>query len=150
MDSVAEYWDWLQHHGEQGNLKMPLEIFEEVKDGPNGSNDLLFGWIQMAAVKKALVFNEKVNVSLVQSVITKGYASNLDDTETEQLGRDPFLVAYALADPANRMVVTSEVSKPTLTRQNRRLPDVCRTMGVRSCDPFALNRALQFSTKWKK
>ena len=91
MDSVAEYWDWLQHHGEQGNLKMPLEIFEEVKDGPNGSNDLLFGWIQMAAVKKALVFTEKVNVSLVQSVITKGYASNLDDTETEQLGRDPFL-----------------------------------------------------------
>ena len=150
VDSVAEYWDWLQHHAEQGNLKMPLEIFEEVKDGPNGTKDLLFGWIQTAAVKKALVFSEKVNASLVQSVITKGYAANLDDTETEQLGRDPFLVAYAMADPANRMVVTSEVSKPTLTRQNRRLPDVCKTMGVRSCDPFALNRALQFSTKWKR
>ena len=143
VDSVAEYWDWLQHHAEQGNLKMPLEIFEEAKD-------LLFGWIQTAAVKKALVFSEKVNASLVQSVITKGYAANLTDTETEQLGRDPFLVAYAMADPANRMVVTSEVSKPTLTRQNRRLPDVCKTMGVLSCDPFALNRALQFSTKWKK
>ena len=32
VDSVAEYWDWLQHHAEQGNLKMPLEIFEEVKE----------------------------------------------------------------------------------------------------------------------
>ena len=150
VDSIAEYWDWLQHHAEQGNLKMPLEIFEEVKDGPSGTRDLLFGWIQTAAVKKALVFSEKVNASLVQSVITNGYAPNLTDTEVEQLGRDPFLVSYAMADPAHRMVVTSEVSKPTLTRQNRRLPDVCKTMGVQSCDAFALNRALKFSTKWKK
>ncbi len=150
VDSVAEYWDWLQHHAEQDNLKMPLEIFEEVKDGPNGTTDLLFGWIQTAPVKKALVFNEKVNGALVQNVITEGYAPNLTDTEIEQMGRDPFLVAYAMVDPANRMVVTSEASKPRLTRQNRRLPDVCRTMGVRSCDAFALNRALQFSTKWKK
>lgn len=150
VDSVPEYWDWLQHHAEQGNLKMPLEIFEEVKDGPKGTKDLLFGWIQTTAVKQALVLDEKVNASFVQSVITKGYAANLTDTETEQLGRDPFLVAYAMVDPENRMVVTSEVSKPTLTRQNRRLPDVCKTMGVQSCNPFALNRALQFSTKWKK
>ena len=150
VDSVPEYWAWLQHHAEQGNLKMPLEIFEEVKDGPDGTKDLLFGWIQTAAVKKALVFSEKVNASLVEKVITKGYAANLTDTETEQLGRDPFLVAYAMVDPENRMVVTSEVSKPSLTRQNRRLPDVCKTMKVQSCGPFALNRALQFSTKWKK
>lgn len=150
VDSVSEYWDWLQHHAEQDNLKMPLEILEEVKDGPDGTNDLLFGWIKTPAVKRALVFSEKVNPAFVQSVITKGYAANLTDTETEQLGRDPFLVAYAMVDPENRMVVTSEVSKPTLKRQNRRLPDVCKTMGVRSCNPFALNRALQFSTKWQK
>jgi hypothetical protein len=43
VDSVAEYWYGLQHHGGQGNLKMPLEIFAEVKDGPNGTKDLLFG-----------------------------------------------------------------------------------------------------------
>ena len=71
VDSVPEYWEWLQHHAEQGNLKMPLEIFEEVKDGPDGSRDLLFGWIQTAAVKRALVFGERVNASLVQNVITK-------------------------------------------------------------------------------
>ncbi len=52
----------------------------------------------------------------MQSVVSKRYAANLTDTETEQLGCDPVLVAYAMADPANRMVVTSEVSKPTLTR----------------------------------
>ena len=150
VDSVPEYWDWLRHHAEQGRIKMPLEIFEEVKDGPPGTKDLLFAWIQTPAVKKALVLGEKVNASLVQGVISKGYAPNLTDTEMEQLGRDPFLVAHALVAKGNRIVVTSEVSKPKLTRQNRRLPDVCKTMGVQSCDPFALNRALQFSTKWKK
>ena len=150
VDSVAEYWDWLQHHAEQGNLKMPLEIFEEVKSGPSGIKDLLFGWIQTASVKDSLVLREEVNARHMQSVINEGYAANLTDTETEQLGRDPFLVAYAMADPSNRTVVTSEVSKPRLTRQNRRLPDVCKTMGVLCCDAFALNRALQFSTQWKK
>lgn len=33
VDRVPEFWEWLQHHGEQGNLKMPLEIFEEVPAG---------------------------------------------------------------------------------------------------------------------
>ena len=150
VDSVPEYWDWLQHHAEQGNIKMPLEIFEEVKDGPNGSKDRLFDWIQTAAVKKALILGEKVNASLVQNVVIQGYANNLTDIESEQLGRDPFLVAHAMADPDNRIVVTSEVSKPTLMRQNRRLPDVCKTMGIRSCDAFALNRALRFSTNWRR
>lgn len=42
VDSVPEYWDWLQHYAEQGKIQMPLEIFEEVKGGPNGSKDRLF------------------------------------------------------------------------------------------------------------
>jgi hypothetical protein len=120
------------------------------RHGPIGTKDLLYGWIQTTAVRKALVLNEKVNAALVQSVINKGYAPNLTDTEAEQLGRDPFLIAYALADVANRTVVTSEVSKPTLTRQNRRVPDVCQMMGAKQCDPFAFNRVLKFSTQWKK
>lgn len=91
-----------------------------------------------------------MNASLVKNVLIQGYANNLTDIESEQLGQDPFLVAYAMADPDNRIVVTSEVSKPTLRRQNRRLPDVCKTMGIRSCDAFALNRALRFSTNWRR
>lgn len=150
IDSVPEFWEWLQHQAEQGHVKMPDEIFDEVKDGPTGNNDLLFAWIQTAAVKKALKLNETVNAAHVQSAITKGYAPDLTDTEMETLGRDPFLVAYAMADPKNRIVVTSEVSKPSKKRQNRRLPDVCDTMGVVSVDPFEFNKALKFSTQWKK
>ena len=151
VDSVPEFWEWLLYMAEQGSVKIPLEIFEEIKDGPdNEEKDLLFGWVQKLDVKNAILLVESVNVALVQKAITVGYAPDLTDTEVEQLGRDPFLVAYAMAAPDTRVVVTSEVSKPSKTRQNRRLPDVCNGLGTKWCDPFALNRVLGFRTDWKK
>jgi hypothetical protein len=33
VDAVPEFWAWLAHNGAAGNVKMPLETFEEVKDG---------------------------------------------------------------------------------------------------------------------
>lgn len=151
VDSVPEFWEWLLYMAEQGSVKIPLEIFEEIKDGPdNEEKDLLFGWVQKLDVKNALLLVESVNAALVQKAITVGYAPDLTDTELEQLGRDPFLVAYAMAAPDTRVVVTSEVSKPSKTRQNRRLPDVCNGLGAKWCDPFTLNRALGFRTDWKK
>jgi hypothetical protein len=61
----------------------------------------------------------------------------------------PFLIAAALSDAANRCVATAEVSKPTTTRTNRRVPDVCNTLGVQWMDSFGLIRALDFSTSWR-
>ena len=151
VDSVPEFWEWLLYMAGQGRIKIPLEIFEEIKDGPdNEEKDLLFGWVQKLDVKNAFLLTESVNVALVQKAITVGYAPDLTDTEVEQLGRDPFLVAYAMAAPDTRVVVTSEVSKPSKARQNRHLPDVCKSLGAQWCDPFALNRALGFRTDWKK
>jgi hypothetical protein len=149
VDSVPEFWDWLLHMAKQGHVKIPLEIFEEIKDGPKDEEkDLLFGWIQGSDVKSALLLGESVDPALVQKAITAGYASDLTDTELEQLGRDPFLVGYAMAASKTRVVVTSEVSKPSKTRQNRHLPDVCNSLGAQWCDPFAFNRVLGFKTNW--
>ena len=151
LDSVPEFWEWLLYQAQSGNVKMPLEIYEEVKDGPDdGEKDLLFAWIQAPEVKAALVLQEKVNDTLVGRALVEGYAPDLTDDEIEVIGRDPFLVAYAMAHPDGRTVVTSEVSASSKKRQNRKLPDVCKTMGVLSCNPFELNRALGFRTAWKK
>lgn len=150
VDRVPEYWDWLLHMGQVGHIKMPLEIFEEVKDGPKDEEkDLLFSWIQIEENKDALILIEDVNIDHVQQVVDTGYANDLTDDEIEQIGRDPFLVAYALVGH-DRCVVTAEVSKPTRKRQNRHLPDVCKSVGVACCDPFALSRHLGFRTDWKK
>jgi hypothetical protein len=72
---------------------------------------------------EAILLDEAVEPNLVADVINNGYAPDLTDDETLQIGRDPFLIAYALASPANRCVVTTEVSAPSKRRQNRRIPD---------------------------
>ena len=150
IDRVPEYWEWLAYVGALGQVKMPFEIFEEVKEGPSDADkDLLFAWLQEDANKKALLLDERVSPVLVQKVIVEGYAADLTDDEVEQIGRDPFLIAYGLA-AVDRCVVTVETSAPKKQRQSRKVPDVCRAMGVNCCDPFAFNRALGFRTQWKQ
>lgn len=149
IDQVPEYWEWLAYMGSQGRVKMPFEIFEEVKDGPaDADKDLLFAWLQEDANKKALLLDEKVDLGLVQRVISDGYASDLTDDEVEQIGRDPFLIAYGLAAKL-RCVVTVETSKPKMQRHKRKVPDVCKGLGANCCNPFEFNRALGFRTQWK-
>jgi hypothetical protein len=149
IDQVPEYWEWLAYMGSQGHVKMPFEIFEEVKAGPkDAEKDLLFAWFQEDANKKALLLHEKVDLRLVQKVIAQGYATDLNDDEVEQIGRDPFLIAYGLANKA-RCVVTVETSKPKAQRQNRKVPDVCRGLGANCCNPFEFNRGLGFRTQWR-
>jgi Domain of unknown function (DUF4411) len=128
-----------------GAVKVVQEIYEEFK----GGSDELAGWAKQTEVEGVLRFDESVDISLVRKVITEGYAPDLGDDELEELGRDPFLAAYALADPHNRTVVTTEVSKPSRQRANRHLPDVCRDLGVSCCNTFEMTAALDFTTAWR-
>jgi hypothetical protein len=149
IDRVPEYWEWLFYMGSLGHVKIPFEIFDEVKDGPDDAKkDLLFAWLGKATTRKALLLEEEVDSALLQEIVLHGYGSDLSDDEIDQIGRDPFLLAYALA-MKNRCVVTVETSAPKKRRQNRKVPDVCRTMGIACCNPFEFNRALGFSTRWK-
>ncbi len=154
IERVPEFWDWLQHMGALNHIKIPMEIIEEIKPGHkkvggSGEKDPLYDWMQQTSTINSLKLEEEVNIELVQEVIEKGYASDLTDDEVEQLGRDPFLIAYAIAE-SDRCVVTTEVSKPSKQRQNRHLPDVCNTMNVQYCDPFTLYRKLDFRTSWHR
>jgi len=151
VDAVPEFWSWLAHQATSNKVKVPIEIYEEIKDGSNDvEQDLLYAWIQNSAHKKAIIFSKEVDPKLVQHVIAQGYANDLTDDELEQLGRDPFLIAYALAAPADYCVVTTEVSKPKKQRQNRRVPDVCASLGIRCIDTFTMLRHLQFRTGWNQ
>lgn len=147
IDSVPEYWEWLRHVASQGLVKMPIEIYEEIKDGPT-AKDLLFDWLSEDGCKADILLPDAIDPSAVQGVVEAGYANDLTDDEVESMGRDPFLVAHGLAAP-NRCVVTVETSKPSKTRHKRKVPDVCASLGLRCCDPFAFNRALGFRTDWK-
>ena len=150
INRVPEFWDWLLHQAEQGRICMPLETFEEVGGTGDAEKDVLFGWLQRAEVREAMLLDETISPEAVQHVIDNGYAPDLNDVELERVGRDPFLVAYALTVAAERCVVSNETSAPGRQRANRKIPDVCRDLGGTCCNTFALVRALDFSTGWRR
>jgi hypothetical protein len=142
---VPEFWEWLLHQGEAGQIKMPLEMTEEITVG----NDGLAAWLSDHDHLDPLLLGEDADVALVQHVIDNGYAPDLSDVEIEKIGRDPFLIAAALRSPPDRVVVTVEASKPAAQRANRKIPDVCRALGANCIDTFGLIQTLNFSTGWR-
>jgi hypothetical protein len=142
-----EFWEWLAHMAAAGAVKMPIETMEEITDG-GPKEDPLKEWIHDN--RDAMLLGEEVDPTLVQRVLDDGYGPNLTAVELDEIGRDPFLIAHALAMPGDRSVVTAEVSAPARRRQNRKIPDVCYTLRVTWCDTITMLRALDFSTSWNR
>ena len=140
IDRVPNFWNWLIAKGISGDIKIVEEVFDEFTGGTDG----LAAWATDNNVKRSLLLQEQVNVPLVRNVISNGYAPDLTDVETEQLGRDPFLIAYALSAPLQRTVVTLEARKPTRLRANRHVPDVCDNLGIKCIDTFNMLFTLDF------
>ena len=104
---VPEFWDWLIYQGQLSNIKIPIEIYEEFKDTKpkDGKKDDLALWAETKEVKEALLFNEEAEPDLVARVTYGGYTPNPTDDDLMIMGRDPFLIPYALKDSNNRCVV---------------------------------------------
>jgi len=145
IERIPEFWEWLINVGNNENVKIPIEILEELKEG----NDNLAKWAKQKEVSSALLLNEEAKVSVVSSIINEAYAPDLTDDEVVKIGRDPFLVSYAIKDKSNRSIVTTESSKPRRKRANRHVPDVCDSLGVMWCNSFDLLKDLDFRTNWK-
>ncbi len=145
LEMVPEFWDWLVHQGSLGNIKIPLEMHEEVCDG----NDQLADWLTEPMVKAAILLGEDALPDSVSRVVSQGYAPDLTDADIITMGRDPFLIAYGLVDPGARCIVTTETSKPSRTRANRHVPDVCNSFGLSCCNTFEMTRRLGFRTSWR-
>ena len=144
IERVPEFWDWLEEMGERGRIKVPQEIYEEIVHPRPSRPDRLVEWLRTH--RSALSLDEPAVVELVGRVTEQGYANDLTDEEIEKVGRDPFLIAYALAGTQKRCVVTTERSRPSRTRANRHLPDVCEKLEVLCIPTFELIRDLDFRT----
>ena len=95
-----------------------------------------------------LIWARKTDPELVGKVTEFGYAPDLDETELEKVGRDPFLISYGYADIKERCVITFEVSAPSRQRANRKAPDICAGLDIPCGTLFDLIDALDFSTGW--
>jgi hypothetical protein len=141
---VPEYWEWLKHHGTAGSIKLHPENYAEVADG----NDALAAWMKEAETKEALLLKDDLGDQHIQTVLAR-YGNPLSEADILTIGKDPFLIAAALASPADRCVVTAEVSRPGRVGANRHIPDVCHDCRVRCMTPIDLLNALNFTTGWK-
>ena len=139
LDRIPRFWTWLLQTAARGVVKTPLQIYDEVAH----SSDMLGDWLRRSDVRDALVLTEPIDPGRVRHVIDHGYAPDLNDIELENIGRDPFLIAAALAG-GDRVVVTREVSRPRSLRANRKIPDVCSGFGVTVINDFGLYRELRF------
>ena len=148
---IPEFWEWLIYQGNQGNIKIPIEVYEEFSDtkDENGEKDELADWAYQKEVKEALRFNEEAEQDLVARITYGGYVANPTDDELQKIGRDPFLISYALKDIKNRCIVTTESSRPSRQGANRHIPDVCRVFNIRCINNFQMIREMDFSTNWK-
>lgn len=95
ISRVPEFWDWLVDRALKLQTKIPLQMYEEIL---KGNEDPLTRWVKDN--RAALLLDEDVDVGLVARVMDFGYAPDLNDEEVQRVGRDPFLIAYALRDPA--------------------------------------------------
>jgi hypothetical protein len=140
IDRIPQFWTWLAGLGINGTVKVPYEIYREiaVSTGP------LHDWLTDAAISGAMLLDMTTDPNHLNQVLTGGYAPDLNDSEIEEIGQDPFLIAYALVKPAETTIVTKEVSAPSKQRANRRVPDVCRTFSIRCINDFEFYRELDF------
>ncbi len=145
LGRVPEFWDWLVDRATKQQVKIPVEMYEEVLAG---KDDDLTRWLKDN--RDVLLLDENVDETLVARVTERGYAPDLSDEQVERVGRDPFLIAYALGNPALRTLVTTEVSKPKKQRANRHIPDVCGDLGVPCCNTYQFIEALDFTTGRRK
>lgn len=137
LDRFPPFWRWLRDQGERGFVKIVPENFEEVRYGP------VADWLAEPAVKAAMLLAEDRHRALVDETVRAGYG-DLNEAELEEVGRDPFLIAAARLEPASRVIVTFERSRPSAQRANRKIPDVAAHFGVRSCEIYAVVQELDF------
>lgn len=145
LGRVPEFWDWLIDLSTSQQVKIPMEMYEEILAG---KEDVLTRWLKDN--RDAVLLDESAEATLVAQVTGRGYAPDLSEEEIERVGRDPFLIAYAFRDPAGRTVVTTEASRPKKQRANRHIPDVCDALGVLHCNTYDLIRALDFTTQGRR
>ena len=92
IERVPEFWDWLLEMGTRGRIMLRSWLPPPPEDRP----DPLVDWLKEN--RNAIVLDEEAGVDLVACITEQGYGRDLTDEEVEEIGRDPFLVAYALVD----------------------------------------------------
>ena len=154
FDICPDFWGWLLHENNQGNIFSIDEVHEEIvnpKDRSNNPlpnthqsyNDDLSQWAEGEGNSLFLTHNqESVNGYIELSRWINNHAIYTPKAKSLFLrpsNADPFLIGHALTSSKNT-VVTLEVSDKT--QREIKIPDVCRHFNVNCITPYDMLREL--------
>lgn len=141
MHRFWQVWEWIETSAQNGQIKIPREIFSELLNYDDG----LAKWAKIH--EDIFIIDEEI--SHLSEIYNTGYGFTHEPTETqkETMGMDPFLINYCLNDIQNRIAVSNEVSKPSKRGENRKIPDVCSSLGIKYVHMSLLLQELDFIEK---
>ena len=145
-DRIPHFWLWLADKAQQGIVKMPAEVLDEIT--PSKSDEPFKGWL--SDNHNDLLLEEPSPSALLPRVLEIGYgfSQNPDSRVLEELRIDALLVSYALTEPDRRCVITLERwQSPQATlpsSRNRKIPLVCSLLDIKCINTFDLIRILDF------
>ncbi len=152
LERIPQFWNWLVRQSLAGSIKLPPQVISEIL-GSEGADeepvDILAEWVLFN--RTTLEWNDELSVDLLTRTYNQGYDSapeHLTTVDPLTEPADPFLIAYALENPDSRRVVTMENVQSVGTTlpkpANRKIPLVCRLLGVKCINTFDLIRELDF------
>lgn len=144
---VPQFWDWLASEAAKGIVKIPQQILEEIT--PSSQDWDFADWISNNEGNLSL--SEIISEQHLFRVLQDGYElqpATIAESLPVSDRNDIVLISYALAGKGDRCVVTlegkQENAPATLKPNRRKIPYVCRRLGIRPMDTFDLIRELDF------
>ncbi|MDZ7742213.1 MAG: DUF4411 family protein [Bacteroidota bacterium] len=130
LDIATGFWIKLKHLADSGTIISIDKVKNELYD----KNDALEAWCKVNLPQdffKSSADSMAEYGQVIAWAMSKSghYLQNALNEFMDADEADAFVIAYCLADPINRVLVTQEISEPN--RKNKvKIPDCCNALGV--------------------
>jgi hypothetical protein len=142
LDVASSFWNKVKQLADDGRIVSIDKVKNELYD----KNDALENWCKnnlpedffkdTSLIMKAYGQVSSWAISKSNHYLPKALNEFLDADEA-----DAFIVAYALTQPDNRVIVTQEISEPA--RKNKiKIPDACIALNLRYVNTMGMFREL--------
>ncbi|RMG25114.1 MAG: DUF4411 family protein [Bacteroidetes bacterium] len=143
LDIVVSFWNKVKQLADQGIIisidKVKKELFDQNDELETWCRENLPPYFFKSSDDTISYYTQVCEwaVSRNSHYLPRAIDEFLDAEEA-----DAFLVGFALADPANRMIVTQEISQPN--RRNKiKIPEACDALNIRYINTIGMFRALR-------
>lgn len=131
LDVALSFWNKVKQLAVEGKIISIDKVKNELYD----KNDALESWCK-ANLPNAF-FKDSTEVLVAYREVTTWAISKSEHYRTNAINEflsadeaDAFLVAYALTNPDERIIVTHEISQPEIKRKIK-IPESCNALNVR-------------------